>query len=56
MSGYVVKFVFPPGGGDAEMEIVGIVGDGTLELEAAGTTDGARVAGTIDAVVFEPIF
>jgi hypothetical protein len=56
VTGYVVHFEFPPGGGEPTMQVVGILGEGTLEIEAAGTTDGAGVKGTLSAVVYESIF
>lgn len=54
-SGYAVKILFPPGA-DPVLEVIGMVGDGTLELDAAGTAAGAAVTGRLDAVVFEPLF
>lgn len=55
VSGYVVTIdfgVMP----EPEFEVIGIIGDGTLELTAASTGDGMTVSGTFTATIYEPIF
>lgn len=51
-AGYAVRVLFPPGA-DPVTEVVGIVGDGTLELTAASTVDGATVSGSISTLLYE---
>jgi hypothetical protein len=51
-AGYAVQVLFPPEG-EPELVVVGIVGDGTLELSAASTDDGATVSGSISTLLYE---
>ncbi len=51
-AGYAVQILFPPDA-DPEAVVVGIVGDGTLELSAASTTEGATISGSISTLLYE---
>ena len=55
VSGYVVTIDFAVMPAPL-FTVVGIIGDGSLDLTAASTTDGMTVSGTLSAVVYEPIF
>jgi hypothetical protein len=54
-SGYVVRIRFPPES-DPVLEVVGMVGEGTLWLSQAGTTPGAAVVGSVSTTLYEPLF
>lgn len=48
----VATITWPAGGGDPVIEILGMIGDGTIELDQAGATVSGRIASS----VYEPIF
>jgi len=54
VSGYVLTLDFSVM--PADVQIVGVVGDGNLTLDSAGTGAGATVAGSFTATVYEPFF
>lgn len=54
-SGYLVKLVFAPGV-DPQVVVMGLLGDGLIQLSQAGLAPGTPVVGSFDSVVYENIF
>ncbi len=54
-SGYVVRVRFPPGA-DPELEVVGMIGEGTITLDQAGMANGAPITGSMSTLLYEPMF
>jgi hypothetical protein len=52
----LATITFPPGGAEPVIEILGMVGGGTLELDQAGDATGEPVSGRIVSGVYEPLF
>jgi hypothetical protein len=49
----VLKIVFPPAGAAAELELIGMVGQGTLTLSQAGGSAGAPWMGSLEGTLYE---
>ena len=56
VSGWVVHIIFVDGQEEPDFEIVGMVGEGTLQLDEVGMEDGAVISGTISSVIYEQFF
>jgi hypothetical protein len=57
VTGIAIQVTFPPDGSEAQIEILGMIGDGTLELDAASTDPDAPITGRIvGGVVYESLF
>jgi hypothetical protein len=52
----VLRLVFPPAGAPLEIELVGIAGDGVLQLDAAGVSEGDPVSGSLSVYLYDPPF
>jgi len=53
-SGYAVNIDFSTN--PATITVAGMLGDGTVRLDQAGTGDGDTVSGSIDATIYESLF
>jgi hypothetical protein len=53
-SGYAMEIDFSVE--PAAFTVIGLLGGGTIELAAAGTTSGAAVTGAIDVDIYENLF
>ena len=49
----VLKISFPPAGAELEFEMIGLIGQGTLELSEAGDTPGAAWSGVLNGDLYE---
>jgi hypothetical protein len=52
----VLKITFPPASAPPEFEVVGIAGDGVLQLDSIGSSDGDSVSGTLNVYLYDPPF
>ena len=56
VSGFVVHIIFVEGQEEPDLEIVGMVGEGTLQLDEVSMEKGAPISGTISSIIYEPFF
>jgi hypothetical protein len=52
----VLRLVIPPAGAPLEIALVGIAGDGVLQLDAAGASEGDAVSGNLSVFLYDPPF
>ncbi len=52
----VLLLTFPPAGAPPEIELVGIAGDGLLQLDAIGPNEGDPVSGSLNVYLYDPPF